>query len=320
MKTRFIYIFILYAIIFQSCVKNIQDDLNSGGWNHERSLLNIKFENQVGKAEIENVNDETGIVLVKLNVGSISDISKVTLENLELSYQATSNIKKGETIDFSNSERAASLIVFSDTGKKREYIIKIDEFRETLEGKWSIDDFVVYGGTGPEYGGGRVYSFMDKPWCWYEEFAPRVEYDNILTFTLEEITDSGNTKGTCINNAGKDGKFADFVFKSTSNPESGKDVDLKYYYRQIPIGESRWVRDYGKNTITFIDEDGKETIGEFELPGVYDMGHNLSVSVENNAFSFLINGVDDWDNIYTDYDVFAKKARRFYVMITRAVN
>lgn len=314
--TRYFICFLAVSLML-SCVKDMQDELNKGAWNHERSIISLKFKNQVGQAEIKRVDESKGEVLVTLNVGAIEDISKVEIESIVLSYHATSSVGKGQTLDFNNPERKASITVASPLGEERQYVVYANEFRETLEGIWSIDEFVLYGGTGPEYGGGRVYSFMDKPWCWYDEFAPSVEYDNTLEFTLESITDDGNTMGTCINRPGPDGKYADFIFKASSNPENGVDVDKKDYYRKIPEGESQWIRNYATGIITFIDKDGKESTGTLENAGTYDMGYNHSVTVANNAFAFNINGVDDWTYIYTDYDVFVKKARKYFIMVTK---
>ena len=66
-------LFILCMGVMQSCVKDMQDDLNDGGWNNERSVTNLKFKNQVGQAEIERIDDTTGEVTVTLNVGAIPD-------------------------------------------------------------------------------------------------------------------------------------------------------------------------------------------------------------------------------------------------------
>lgn len=308
---------LLSSLLLPSCVKDMQDELNNGDWNHERSILDLKLENQVGKVTVKRIDDQNGEVRVTLNVGAIKDLSKVKVENIILSYQATANVKRGETLDFNNPERKATITVTSPLGESRTYMVYMTEFRESLEGTWNIDDFVVYGGTGPEYGGGRVYSFMDKPWCWYDDYSPSKEYDNTLTFTLEHITDEGNTMGSCVNDPGPDGKYADFIFKASSNPETHMDIDKKDYYRKIPEGESQWIRNYATGTITFIDKDGKESTGTLENAGTYDLGYNLKVTIPNNAFVFNINGVDDWTYIYTDYDVFVKKARKFYVMVTK---
>lgn len=309
------------VILLQSCVKDMQDDLNNGGWNNERSIIDLKLKNQVGSAEVERIDDTTGEIVLTLNVGAIDDLSKVEIESIELSYQATASIKKGDLLDFNNSERKASISVTSDTGLTREYAVYATEFTETIEGIYRITDLVVYGGTGPEWGGGRVYPLMDKSWCWENNYSPDVEMDNTLTFVLDGFTEEGNTTGICINDAGADGKYADFVFLGFVNPATGEDVDLNHFYRQIPKGESRWVRNYATGMITFTDESGKETSGTLEGAGTYtlfdDNGEYLEITVTQQAFTFNLNGEDDWDNIYTDYDVFVKRPRKYYIMITK---
>jgi hypothetical protein len=317
-KTLKYSLFILCVIILQSCVKDMQDDLNDGGWNHERSLISLKFKNQVGQAEIERVDETTGEVAITLNVGAITDLSKVEVESLQLSYQAKSSVNIGGMMDFSNADRKATITVTSALGEIRDYIIYASEFRETIEGQWSINNLVVYGGTGPEYGGGAVLPLQEKSWCWYDEYAPKTECDNILTFTMDQITDDGNTSGVCVNNAGADGKYANFIFQGSMNKDNpGVDLDLKRFYRQIPEGESRWTRNYNLGTISFTDKNGKVTTGTLENPGTYDLGNGKSVTIPNNAFSFALSGVDDWTNIYSDFDKFAKKPRKYYIMVTK---
>jgi len=310
-------LFFAVAILLSACQKDMQDDINDGGWNNERSVLNIKFKNQVGTADITRIDDTTGEITITLNVDAIPDLSKVELESMELSYQAIASASVGSALNFDNSERKASITVTSNTGKIREYNIYATEFSESIVGTWAINNLIVYGGTGPEWGGGGVLPLQDKSWCWYDDYAPQKECDNTLVFTMDEITDDGNTAGSCINNAGPDGKYADFIFKGTMNPEGGTDIDLKHFYRQIPVGESRWVRNYSAGTVTFTDKDGKVTTGVLENPGTYDLGYDHSINVPNNAFSFALNGQDDWTNIYSDYDKFAKKARKYFIMVTR---
>lgn len=314
---HFCTLLLLGSLLLGGCVKDMQDELNEGGWNHERSILSLKFENQVGQAAIERIDDTTGEVRVTLNVGAIDDLSKVTLESIVLSYQGTASVAKSETLDFSNAERKANITVTSPLGESRTYTVYATEFRESLEGTWKINNMVVYGGTGPEYGGGRVYGLMDKSWCWYSDYSPAKEYDNSLTFTLESISDEGNTMGTCVNDPGPDGKYANFIFKGSSNPENKVDVDKKDYYRRIPEGESQWLRNYAAGTITFTSQSGRVTTCSLEEAGTYDMGYNKSVTVPNRAFLFNIGGVDDWKYIFTDYDVFVKKTRKLFIMVTK---
>jgi hypothetical protein len=289
-----------------------------GDWNNERSVISLTFKNQVGTAAVDRIDDATGEIQVTLNVSAIPDLSQVEVEKLQLSYNANSSISVGSVVNFDNPEKKATITVTSPTGKTREYTIYATEFRESLEGQWSIDNLIVYGGTGPEYGGGAVISMQDKEWCWNYDNPPRVEYDNILTFTMDLITEDGNTSGVCVNNAGTDGKYADFIFQGSVNPEKTGDIDLKKFYRQIPEGESRWLRDYSTGTISFTDANGRITTGKLESAGNYAVstyGHNITVP--NNAFSFTLNGIDDWDNIWTDYVKFVKRPRVFFVLVTK---
>ncbi len=311
-------LFIALFITAQSCVKDMQDDLNDGGWSNDRIILDIKVKNQVGTAEIERIDESAGEIALALNVDAIEDISKVEIEKLQLSYDAQSSVTVGGILNFDNPDRKASLTITSATGKSREYVIYATEFRETVIGTWSINDLVVYGGTGVEYGGGAVLKLQDKSWCWYDEYAPIVECDNVLTFTMDQITDEGNTSGICINNAGANGKYANFIFKGSMNKDNpGVDLDLKHFYRQIPEGESRWTRNYSLGTISFTDANGKVTTGTIDNAGTYDLGNGKSVTIANNAFTFSLSGTDDWGNIYSDFDKFAKKPRKYYVMVTK---
>jgi hypothetical protein len=95
------------------------------------------------------------------------------------------------------------------------------------------------------------------------------------------------------------------------------DIDLKKFYRQIPEGESTWIRNYSDGTVSFIDKDGKTTIGKFVDAGTVDVGYDKSFTVSNQAFQFSLNGTDDWTNIYSDYDKFAKKPRILWVSVTK---
>lgn len=306
------------ALLQQACVKDLQDDVNDGGWNHERSIIDIQFENQVGTATIETVDATTGNISLSINIDAVPDLSSIKLKMLQLSYQATASLNVGDALNFENGSKSASITVTSTTGEKRDYTITVSEFQETLVGTWDVKKLTVYGGTGPEYGGGAVMELADKPWCWSEAYGPQAECDNVLTFTMTGVSDDGNTSGVCVNDAGADGKYADFIFLGEGNKENpGVDLDLKKYYRQIPEGESTWVRDYAAKTITFTDKNGKKTVGSLVDAGTEDLGNGLSMTIERNAFAFNINGTDDWDNIYSDYDKFAKKARRFWISVTK---
>lgn len=70
------YILIALTVIgMQSCVKDPLEDVTKGGWNHERTVISIMFENQVGKAIIENTDATTGVITLAINVSEIPDLS-----------------------------------------------------------------------------------------------------------------------------------------------------------------------------------------------------------------------------------------------------
>lgn len=318
MKSHILNIFAIGCIglLAQSCVKDLQDEINDGKWNHERQVIDIKFENQVGVAAIEALDATTGTIDITINVGAVPDLSAVKISSMQLSYQAVASANVGDALNFENPDRSATLSVTSTTGESREYTIHVSEFEEEIVGKWNIQALTIFGGTGPEYGGGAVMALADKPWCWSNETGPTAEYDNILTFTLDGITDDGNTYGTCVNDAGADGKYFDALFIG-NNPETGENVDLKHFYRQVPEGESKWERDYAAGTISFTDKEGKVTTGSFVGAGTENLGYDKSFTVTDNALAFALRGQDDWTNIYTDYDKFVKKPRKYWVTIKK---
>ena len=148
---------------------------------------------------------------------------------------------------------------------------------ESLVGAYKIQKFWVYGGTGPGYGGAGWVDLHNKTW-WFDEATGhgiKAELDNYIEFTLTEFNAEGTqSTGKCVNWAGADGKNWDTWFYNNKksdgterNPEAPKDGSN--FYRQIPIGESTWVRDYTvtPNTVTFTDAEGRKTVLELLEPG-----------------------------------------------------
>ncbi|MFH6985716.1 hypothetical protein [Marinoscillum luteum] len=291
-----------------SCVKDPFADFEEGGWNNERSVLNIKFENQVGEAEIVRIDESTGVIELTINVDAVPDLSQIKVSSLQLSYGATGSVGIGDALNFENGDQSASMTVTSPTGKSRVYTITVDSFQESILGTYKVSNLIVYGGTGPEYGGGAVLAMTDKPWIWPETGGPQAELDNSFTLELTGITEDGNTYGTIVNDAGADGLYADFSF--VLDPPT----DINHFYRKVPAGAGEWLRNYATGTITFTFADGTTTSGSFiETNTTEDLGNGLSKTTTGHAFAFNLNGTDDWDKIYSDYDKFVKKPRRFWI-------
>lgn len=308
---RYILIATIACTLF-SCVKDPFSDLEDGSWNNERSIINIKFENQVGKPAIERIDESKGEIVLTINVSSLPDLSNIKLSSVQLSVGATSTLKVGESLNFENDTHSATVTITSPTGKSRTYTIVAESFEETILGTYSISNLIVYGGTGPEWGGGAVLAMTDKPWVWPADNGPQAELDNTLTLELTGISDKGNTFGTIVNDAGTDGLYADFQY--VLDPPT----DINHFYRTIPKGEGQWERDYASGTVIFTFADGSTSIGKFiENEVTEDLGDGNSKTTSPYAFSFDLNGTDDWDKIYSDYDKFVKKPRKYWVELTK---
>ena len=316
MKRNFFFIALGTVALLSACAKDPWATVSEGSWNNDHKILDIKFAGQAGLATVKEVDETTGTVTLQLVGNLIDDFSKVKIETLDLSYHATSSVARGETLDFTGA--APTITVTSETGKTRTYTIDMTEFTETLIGKYAISGSRVWGGTGPEWGGGALMDPVSKSWCWYADtgFGPAAEYDDYLEFTFEEVMADGNSTGKCYHYGGADGKHWNCLFLAAMNKEGDTDIDLHKFYRQIPVGESTWIRNYTENTISFIDSKGKVTKGQFLDPGDYTVYEGKTLTVENNAFGFNLSGVDDWTNIYSDYDKFVKRPRIFFVLVT----
>lgn len=311
MKRILYFLCVVTALAQTSCQNDPLEDIEEGKWNNERNVLDIKFENQVGNASIVRVDDLTGTINLAINVDAVPDLSHIVIKEMVLSYGANSSIKEGEALNFENAQKSAELTVTSPTGKSRKYTVVVSSFRESLIGTYDIDNLIVYGGTGPEYGGGAVMAMTDKPWIWSATLGPDKELDNQLIFEMTGITEDGNTYGTVTNTAGADGAYADFIY--IGDPQT----DVKKFYRQIPEGEGKWLRNYATGTITFTFADGTTKVGTFENAGTENLGNGSTKTIVHNAFAFNLNGTDDWDKIYSDYDKFVKKPRRFWIDVTK---
>ena len=206
---------------------------------------------------------------------------------------------------------------------------------ETLVGNYLVTFMWVYGGTGPEYGGGGWVDMHNKTWWFDEETGHGIyaELDNYLEFTLTEFNaDFTQSTGKCVNWAGKDGKNWDTWFYNNYNSSKGEyrnpdaPKDGSNFYRQIPIGESTWVRDYTvtPNTVTFTDAEGRETVLElYDTPYTFVPGYKdknasgntrtfprtgqkspMTGTVVEGDMSFhaVLKGADNWDKSGTEID------------------
>ena len=148
-------IIVLVLAILWSCDNNqreVQDLVDP--WLRERTPVAFKIEGQVGDPLIENNwrKDEEGTIKVTLISSAIKDLKNVKVLNLKLQYNATSTLTIGSTLDLSNG--SDSFEVIAENGEKRTYVVTFDEFYEPIVGDYAVEQLWMYGGTGPEYGGG----------------------------------------------------------------------------------------------------------------------------------------------------------------------
>ncbi|HEY0272261.1 MAG TPA: hypothetical protein VGC22_03700 [Chitinophaga sp.] len=305
MKRIYIFLSLLSMGLLAGCAK----DPFKGVQSNERAIEAITLGGdliQVGPATIDRDNAKAS---VKVLVQDNTDLSKV-IAQVQPSYKATVSPAGGQPLDFAANGNTYTYTVKSEKGDTREWTVEIIPFTETLLGAYTVQQLVVFGGTGPEYGGGAVVKMSDKPWDWSTTDGPDQELDNEITFAYTGVTPDGKTTGTVTNTAGPDGKYANFVFL---NPRT----DVNNFYRTIPQGASTWERDYSNNTVSFISAAGKRTTAVFAGASTIDLGNGLSKTITDNAFDFTLNGVDDWTNIYSDYDKFVKRPRRYWIDVKR---
>ena len=315
---RYILLAAGIAALASSCIKDPWAEVEKGDWNHERSILSIKFEGQAGGAVIENEDGAAGKVTVTLAADAIEDLSKVKIEAITTSYKSQCSVKSGDSFDFTVAE--PTITVTSVAGETRVYSIDMTAFRESIGGVYKIKHLWLWGGTGPVYDCTKLYDLYNKS-ANFDDSAGRgilAEQDNYLEIVFEEVTPDGNTTGKCYNWAGEDAHNCGFVYAAEKSA-TGKAIDLSANYRKLPMGVSTWVRDYNFGTLTFTAEDGTQTVCEIVEPQSIELPNTpvITLTLENTAFYFTLSGKDDWDNPWNDYGVIVSNPRRLYIEIEK---
>jgi len=297
----------LIAALFTAC----QKDPSAGIKSHERDIESFS----VGKGFIQvgpaTINQDSSKVYVRILMQGTVDFSKVT-PSIITSYKSTVSPASGATVNFASGNNQVTYTVTAQSGQTRTWTVVLVPFTENLLGTWNIQDLTVYGGTGPQYGGGAVFTLESKN-VWNPTTGPNAELDNTLTFTYTGVTSDGNTTGTCVNNPGPDGLFADFIY--TPKPTT----DVNHYYRQIPEGTSTWVHNYSANNVTFTDSEGNVTTCTFDGAQTVQLGNGLSKTITNNAFTFtnLPGSADNWNAIYSDYDKIVERPYTYWIDVKK---
>lgn len=301
------------AIILSSCADDYYlKDITT----NERSILGVSLGGglvQVGPAVI---NKDSNTVSVRVLLQDGVDLSKVKL-SIAPSYKAQITPSVDQDVDFIHNNYKTTYTVTAESGKTKDWTIKLIPFTEVILGTYKIQNLVVFGGTGQEYGGSAVLSLTDKPWDWPATGGPSAELDNTLTLEFSGVTADGKTYGTITNDKGGDGLYADYQY--IGQPMS---ADVNHFYRTMPKGVGTWQHDYTANTISFLF-DGKIYTCVYKGASTVDLGvndHNVPITktITDNSFEFTpTDAVDDWTNIYSDYDKFAKKVKKFWIDVKK---
>ena len=158
---------------------------------------------------------------------------------------------------------------------------------------------------------------MWKHWNWAGGYKPMVEDDNVLTITLTGVdSQTGDTYGTCYNDAGPDGKYADFKWNSNGGH------DLKKFYRCIPEGESTWRKDGKTGLITFTATDGTNHTATFynePTTLTYEQSEkSFTCQIKNQGLEFPVAGtpMSGWSD-YSDFDKYVQNPQKFIVKMKK---
>lgn len=320
---RIFAIILALATLVTACEKPEDGGKKTAGGSHERSILAISFAGQTG-GEAEIVSDDPEVGTVTFELAGNVDLSAVEITSLTISYKATASVQKGDKLDFSGD--APKIVVTSEAGDKRTYTLVAKSFTESLVGFYKITGSMFYGGIGVDYGGCELVAPEFKAWCWDANgYGPAANYDDYFEIALTKINDDGTTEGTCKLYGGEDGKHWNCVFQGAVNKmDPGVDVDLRHWYRLIPMGESTWKRDYDKNTITFT-KDGKSIVSSLYEAGDYtvakktDGSKEYVVTVTDQALVSMPDGDKSWTDFetFTDYTKFVRSPILFAYMISK---
>ena len=226
----------------------------------------------MGKAITERDGDRATATVYILNQDDY-DYAHVPVTGIVLSKGATSDVKEGDMLNFSNPERRARIRVTSASGHVLDWWIYLETYDPFYLGTWRIIDVKLACDQ-------RVSGVGDGSWTTQlsgSEFGDYglPEYDDRVTITLGEITDNALT-GTLVHSAGEDGAYGNFYgVMAPYSVESPLDMNPRLRHL-LPPGESQWTLDLTTNqmkitqnnvTSTMIfGEEGDNTLFRFILP------------------------------------------------------
>ena len=277
-------------------------------WTRERTPVNFRLESQIGSAVITNDwrNDGEGTIHVSLITGAL-DMSKVKVNAIDFQFPQSefcprASVQAGDYIDLSSGSAQVTITAYN--GETRVYTVDYEQFTDPLEGTYVHTPLpgILDSSNAPQcsmviIGGWTdtivMSTAMDKWWHWGEGYNPTDEQDNTLSFMLTDADpETGLTRGTLMNLAGEDGKYANYVYNNSD--------DVNAYYRIFPKGASRWAKDADEN-IHVYDINDTEYANELYVVKPLEGGNytfsTKDVTINDCAFmrEHVMEEVIDWN-------------------------
>jgi hypothetical protein len=294
-------------------------EVDSGDWNHDCNITEIKFENQIGLAKVNRSEDNASIEF-SYNLDATGSL-KVPVISIIASVGATVNVKNGDVLDFDNPDRAAVITVKSHFGETVDWTVTMNPFTEPLSGTWKIASIYVYGGVDRGIYGGDAFVLLNAltTTLFTGKNLPSNELDNTYTFTLTGFLSNGNPYGTIVNDAGQDGLFGGYVYNN-----GGELWNCERIYRKIPVAGGTWEHDIILNTYSIRNELG-QVIASTTLktsPFSYQLTSNSkTMDFPANTFVFDVSqqGLNrgSWDAIYSNLDYIAWNPATLFISLEK---
>lgn len=272
MKAIKYLLFVLSLAGAAACEKDIDCELPS----NECSILDIRLAGQLGRAEIERIDDAQGTVTLYVFERPDFPWGEVEVEALALSVHASASVAAGDRLDFRNPDRKARIIVRSQTGKQVLWTVCLKPYDPFYVGVWDIVDVKIYvdqnlsgNGTGAwetSMGGSEFGQFGSA------------ELDNRITVEMDDEMADGKFTGRIINDAGADGAYGSFLGIYQGEYTADAPLDMNPRLRHLlPAGESEWTLDLASgemrisknnisSTMTFSRDASGNVFFDFALP------------------------------------------------------
>lgn len=306
-----------------SCRKEMLDDVD-GGTARDRSITEIKFENQIGVSKIERT-DESAVVTFSYNLDATGSL-QIPLTSLVTSVGSKADVAAGDLIDFDNADHTASVTVTPAQGEPLTWTIRMKPFTEPLKGSWSLTSMWAYGGVDRgDYGGDDFKDFGDIINTLFAgDDLPRHELDNTYTFSVTGYSDTGNAYGTIVNDAGPDGRYGGYVYASTNSDADGQDWDCAGIYRKVPVESGFWEHDTTLDVYYFRDQQNRlVATGSFRTaPFNYKFGANSKAKdFPAHTFVFDVTALGlktgNWDKNYTTAGIVVYDPAAFLISLDK---